>query len=109
MTYPLIGNYGINPRTSESRRPWLRGFVVKRVLARTPSNWRARATSLDDLPARAGISGIEGIDTRALTRRLRDQGAMRGLISTDGAWTPTGSRRRRGAPQHGRAGPGAAR
>src|SRR5215212_7503041 len=64
MTYPLIGNYGINARDAESRRPWVRGFVV-RELSRVVSNYRAEG-SLEDYLAANGIIGIEGIDTRAL-------------------------------------------
>ena len=80
MTYPLIGNYGVNPEDVESRRPWVRGFVV-RELSRLPSNYRSRG-SLDDYLAANGIPGIEGVDTRALVRLTRERGAMKGLIST---------------------------
>ncbi len=80
MTYPLIGNYGINPEDVESRRPWVSGFIVKEACA-FPSNWRGR-TTLDDYMKEHGIVGIQGIDTRALTRHLRDHGAQEGLIST---------------------------
>lgn len=79
MTYPLIGNYGFNREDLESTKSHVRGFVVKEV-CRTPSNWR----SLGDLESylkENGITGIEGIDTRALTRRLRDKGTMKGIIS----------------------------
>lgn len=79
MTYPLIGNYGINREDVESRRLALSGFVV-RELCRTPSNYRSTIT-LDDYLREAGVVGIEGIDTRALVRRLRTRGAMTGLIS----------------------------
>jgi carbamoyl-phosphate synthase small subunit len=80
MTYPLIGNYGINPEDVESRRPWLNGFIVKEACL-FPSNWRGRRT-LDDYMKEHGIVGIQGIDTRALTRHLRDHGAQEGVIST---------------------------
>jgi carbamoyl-phosphate synthase small subunit len=80
MTYPLIGNYGINPEDVESRRPWVNGFIVKEACS-FPSNWRSRRT-LDDYMKEHGIVGIQGIDTRALTRHLRDHGAQEGLIST---------------------------
>jgi carbamoyl-phosphate synthase small subunit len=80
MTYPLIGNYGINPEDVESRRPWVSGFIVKEACA-FPSNWRGR-TTLDDYMKEHGIVGIQSIDTRALTRHLRDHGAQEGLIST---------------------------
>ena len=80
MTYPLIGNYGVNPEDVESRRPWVRGFVV-RELSRRPSNFRASG-SLEDYLAANGIPGIEGVDTRALVRATREKGAMKGIISS---------------------------
>jgi carbamoyl-phosphate synthase small subunit len=81
MTYPLIGNYGINRLDVESRRPHVAGFVV-RELAQAYSNYRADI-SLAAYLADAGIVGIEAIDTRALTRRLRTAGAMRGVLSSE--------------------------
>ncbi len=78
MTYPLIGNYGINPVDFESRAPWIRGFIVKE-LCDQPSHWQA-AKSLSDYLAENGIPGLAGIDTRALTRHLRTRGTMRGVI-----------------------------
>jgi carbamoyl-phosphate synthase small subunit len=81
MTYPLIGNYGINDEDRESRRPWVEGFVVKEA-SPTPSSWRGQRT-LDDYMKEHGIVGIQGIDTRALTRHLRDHGAQEGVISTE--------------------------
>jgi carbamoyl-phosphate synthase small subunit len=81
MTYPLIGNYGINAEDVESRRPWVHGFVVKEA-CRTPSNWRGRIP-LGDYLREHGIVGIEGVDTRALTRHLRDHGAQEAIISTE--------------------------
>jgi carbamoyl-phosphate synthase small subunit len=80
MTYPLIGNYGVNPNDVESGGLSLRGFIC-RELCRTPSNFRS-TTSLDDYLRRAGIIGLEGIDTRALVRRIRIHGAMTGILST---------------------------
>ncbi|HZU36172.1 MAG TPA: glutamine-hydrolyzing carbamoyl-phosphate synthase small subunit [Gemmataceae bacterium] len=80
MTYPLIGNYGVNPEDVESRRPQVEGFVV-RELARVPSNFRSHST-LDAYLAENNIIGIEGIDTRALVRRLRVRGTMTGVLST---------------------------
>ncbi len=80
MTYPLIGNYGINLEDVESNGLSLRGFVV-RELCQTPSNYRSTST-LDDYLADAGIIGLEGIDTRALVRRIRTHGAMTGVLST---------------------------
>lgn len=80
MTYPQIGNYGINTEDVESSGLSLRGFVVKE-LCRYPSNYRSEK-SLDAYLAEAGIIGIEGIDTRALVRRIRTHGAMTGVLST---------------------------
>jgi carbamoyl-phosphate synthase small subunit len=80
MTYPLIGNYGINPQDVESKRVQVEGFIVKEK-SRLFSNWRARQ-SLDGYLKQNRIVGIEGIDTRALTRRLRLYGAMKGIISS---------------------------
>ncbi len=80
MTYPLIGNYGINDEDVESRRPWVNGFIVKEAAA-IPSSWRGRM-SLDEYLRRHEIVGLQGIDTRALTRHLRDHGAQDGLISS---------------------------
>jgi carbamoyl-phosphate synthase small subunit len=80
MTYPLIGNYGVNPEDVESGRPQVEGFIV-RELTRTPSNFRARGT-LDEYLAGHSIIGLEGIDTRALVRRLRVRGTMTGVLST---------------------------
>ncbi len=80
MTYPQIGNYGVNAADAESGRAWVRGFVV-RELSRLVSNHRA-AGSLDDYLAAQGVVGIEGIDTRALVRLTRERGAMKGWIST---------------------------
>src|SRR5437588_1721017 len=80
MTYPLIGNYGINADDRESRRPQVEGFIV-RELTRVPSNFRSHGT-LDDYLREHGVMGLEGIDTRALVRRLRVRGAMKGVLST---------------------------
>jgi len=96
MTYPLIGNYGINPEDMESRRPWLNGFIVKEACP-FPSNWRGRRT-LDDYMKEHGIVGIQGIDTRALTRHLRDHGAQAGIISTTEADPSRLVERARGVP-----------
>src|SRR5277367_737506 len=81
MTYPLIGNYGINREDVESKKPHVAGFVVKE-LSPIYSNYRADM-SLDQYLKSNSIIGIEGIDTRALTRRLRISGAMRGILSTE--------------------------
>jgi len=80
MTYPLIGNYGVNEEDVESRRPWVEGFVVREA-SRIRSNWRA-TQSLDEYLSEHDIVGIEQIDTRALVRHIRDKGAMRAGISS---------------------------
>ncbi len=80
MTYPLIGNYGVNQEDMESHRIHPDAFIVKEYNA-IPSNFRATAT-LADFLAEYGIIGIEGVDTRALTKHLRTAGAMKGVIST---------------------------
>ncbi len=80
MTYPLIGNYGINPEDVESRRPFVDGFIVKEG-SPYPSNWRQFKT-LEAYLKEWGIVGIQSIDTRALTKHIRDKGAMEGVIST---------------------------
>jgi carbamoyl-phosphate synthase small subunit len=81
MTCPMIGNTGINPEDMESSGLHLEGFVV-REYEKTPSNWRSRQDLKSFLESQGKI-GVEGIDTRALTRRLRTEGAMRGIISTE--------------------------
>jgi carbamoyl-phosphate synthase small subunit len=81
MTYPLIGNYGINPEDMESGSIHLEGFIVKEYQP-YPSNWRSWQSLKSFLESR-GKLGVEGIDTRALTRRLRLEGAMRGILSTE--------------------------
>ena len=83
MTYPLIGNYGINREDFESKKSYVRGFVVKEECDH-PSNWRA-SYKISDFLSREGVPGISGIDTRALTRHLRSFGTMRGVISTEEA------------------------
>lgn len=80
MTYPLIGNYGVNEEDVESRRPWVEGFVVREA-SKIASNWRATET-LDVYLKRHKIVGIEHIDTRALVRHIRSKGAMRAAISS---------------------------
>src|SRR5258708_14323302 len=81
MTYPLIGNYGVNLQDVESWRPHASGFVI-RELSPVVSNWRADF-SLADYLEKNGIPGIQGIDTRALTKKLRVRGALNGFISTE--------------------------
>jgi carbamoyl-phosphate synthase small subunit len=79
MTAPMIGNYGINPEDSESDHPQISGVLV-RELSRHSSNWRS-TQSLDDWLRAAGVPVVEGIDTRRLTRHLRERGAMRGVVA----------------------------
>src|SRR3954465_10554888 len=81
MTYPLIGNYGINREDMESKKPQVAGFIIKE-LAPAYSNYRADM-SLDEYLKQNKISGICGIDTRALVRKLRIKGAMNGVLSTE--------------------------
>ena len=80
MTYPLIGNYGVNTEDVESRGLFLKGFIVKE-LCEFPSNYRS-TESLDSYLKRNNIIGLQGIDTRALVRQIRTQGAMKGILST---------------------------
>ncbi|MEJ2093186.1 MAG: glutamine-hydrolyzing carbamoyl-phosphate synthase small subunit [Syntrophobacterales bacterium] len=80
MTYPMMGNYGVNVEDIESSGIQVEGFIVKEY-HRRPSNWRAQGDLADYLRA-AGKLGVEGLDTRAITKRLRQVGAMRGIIST---------------------------
>jgi carbamoyl-phosphate synthase small subunit len=91
MTYPLIGNYGVNAEDVESWRPHVAGFVI-RELSPVVSNWRADS-SLGEYLERNGIPGIQGIDTRALTKKLRVRGAMNGFISTEEISDPEAVRR----------------
>ncbi len=81
MTAPHIGNYGVNPEDSESNKIQARGLIVREA-SPIHSNYRA-VQSLDDYMREAGVVGIEGIDTRQLTRIIRDEGAMNGIISSD--------------------------
>ena len=78
FTYPLVGNYGVNRDDYESIAPTCKGVIVKEH-ARVASNWRQQMT-LDEFLKRKGIPGISGIDTRALTRKLRSAGTMKGSI-----------------------------
>jgi carbamoyl-phosphate synthase small subunit len=80
LTYPLIGNYGVNPQDAESDRPFAEGLVVREI-AEIPSNWRQQM-SLPDYLREHQILGISDIDTRALVRHIRNHGAMRSVIST---------------------------
>lgn len=78
MTFPLIGNYGVNQADAESRQPWISGLIV-RELCNLPSNWRSEGT-LDAYLRDNQIPGISGIDTRALTRHIRTSGDIRGVL-----------------------------
>jgi len=80
MTYPEIGNYGVNREDVESAKPHLAGFVVRNA-SRLASNFRSDGP-LDEYLARAGVVGLAGIDTRALVRRIRERGALKGILST---------------------------
>ncbi len=81
MTYPLVGNYGLNSGDFESRKSWVRGFIVREA-CNFPSNWRSEF-SLDEFLKAEKVVGIEDIDTRALTLTLRDTGARMGIISPE--------------------------
>jgi carbamoyl-phosphate synthase small subunit len=89
MTCPLIGNYGVNETDPESSAVHVRGFVIEE-LCEIPSNWRSDQ-SLHEYLADAGVPGIEGVDTRALTKRLREAGAMRATLCTDGSLDAEGA------------------
>jgi carbamoyl-phosphate synthase small subunit len=80
MTYPLIGNYGINPQDFESDRPHLSGLIIKELSGVT-SNWRSRE-SLEGFLKKFGVIGMQGIDTRALTRRIRVKGSQQAVLTT---------------------------
>jgi carbamoyl-phosphate synthase small subunit len=86
MTYPLIGNYGVNAIDDESRRPWISGLVVREA-CESPSHHQSIGT-IDAYLKRAGIPAISGIDTRALTRHIRDAGDMRAVLVTNAADVP---------------------
>ncbi|HWB60702.1 MAG TPA: glutamine-hydrolyzing carbamoyl-phosphate synthase small subunit [Chthoniobacteraceae bacterium] len=81
MTYPLIGNYGVNDLDQESGEPHVRGYVIEE-LSEVASNWRSQGT-LDAYLKRWNIPGIQGIDTRALTKHLREKGAMKACLTTE--------------------------
>jgi len=81
MTYPIQGNYGVNPDDAESRRPWAAGFIAREICDE-PSNWQSRK-SLREYLVENGIVAISGIDTRALTSRIRRFGSMLGVISSE--------------------------
>lgn len=97
MTYPLIGNYGINKEDLEARKPFVEGFVV-RELSRTVSNWRSDE-SLDSYLRRNNIPGISEIDTRSLVKHIRERGSMRGCLTTKPAKEEDVVARARKAPE----------
>ena len=105
MTYPHIGNYGVNREDVESAHPQVAGFVVREV-STLASSWRASG-ELHRYLDEAGVVGISEIDTRALTRHLRTHGAQRGVISTRRAQPRRAGRPRARLALDGRAGPGA--
>jgi carbamoyl-phosphate synthase small subunit len=80
MTYPLIGNYGFNREDAESTGPKIRGLIIKELCA-APSSWRSEG-SLEEYMKEYDIIGIQGVDTRALTRKIREKGTLKGIIST---------------------------
>ncbi len=92
MTYPLIGNYGICREDMESKRAWPDGYIV-RELSRTPSNFRSGDT-INHFLEEQDIPGISGIDTRALTKILREKGTMNGMITTNGKYDLEEAKRR---------------
>ena len=81
MTYPMIGNYGVNDEDMESERIQVEAFIVREYCP-FPSNFRSQGT-LADLLGKSGVLGVEGVDTRALTRHIRQAGAMKGIVSTE--------------------------
>lgn len=97
MTYPHIGNYGVNPADFESWRPYVAGFVVRECSPVT-SNWRS-AASLDEFLTAHGIVGIEEVDTRKLTRHLRERGCLRGAIVSRAASAEAVVSKARACPQ----------
>jgi carbamoyl-phosphate synthase small subunit len=99
MTYPLVGNYGVNLLDVESAAPQVRGFVIEE-LSPLASNWRSQG-SLHEFLLSHGIPGIQGIDTRALTRRLRKSGAMRACIAMEGVGDEDAVRRAKAVPYEG--------
>ena len=91
MTFPHMGNYGVNPEDVESRKPRLRGFLVREVSA-VPSNWRARGT-LDSYLKEHSVVGLRDLDTRGLTRHIRSRGAMKALLTNQDLDLPEAARR----------------
>ena len=98
MTYPLIGNYGVDPEQDESRQPWIAGLIV-RELCDEPSHYRATGTLADYLK-RCGIPGIKGVDTRALTRHIRSVGDTRAVLVTNASSIADEELHRARPPRH---------
>ena len=86
MTYPLIGNYGVTQEDAESRKLFLSGFVVREA-SKIVSNWRTGSLTLHEYLEKNNIVAIEGVDTRALTRHIRDAGAMNAVITTESRYS----------------------
>ena len=107
MTYPHIGNYGVIPGDEESRRVWVEAFIVKEV-CRRHSNFRANG-DLDSYLKEQGVPGVEGVDTRALTRHIREAGALRAILSSKRSGRSEPHRARQGESRAGRARHGAGR
>ena len=105
MTYPLIGNYGINAEDRESRSPQVEGFIVRELIAH-PQQLPLASARLDSYLAEHRIIGMEGIDTRALVRRLRVRGAMTGVLSTTDLDDAVAGAQGPRQPQHRRPRPG---
>lgn len=87
LTHPQVGNYGVSESAEEAARPWLSALVI-RELAHLPNHWESRER-LEDYLDRWGVPGIQGLDTRAITRRLRDHGALRAILRQFGSAVPT--------------------
>lgn len=99
MTYPLIGNYGVNAEDVESRRIFLSGFVVKEA-SKIVSNWRADSLTMDDYLRKNNIVAIEGVDTRAITKHIREAGAMNAVITTEEKYSEADLVERAAQSQH---------
>ena len=82
MTQPHIGNYGTAPEVAESRQPWVEGFIARQFTAR-PSGTRGRTRAWSPTCGAIGVPALQGIDTRAVVRRLRERGALRGVLTTE--------------------------
>ena len=83
MTQPHIGNYGTGPAAAESSRPWVEGFIARQFTARPSGTAGERSEGLVAYLRRHGVPALQGLDTRALVRRLRERGALRGVLTTE--------------------------